>query len=91
MRKVLGVAAAAAIALTASVLSAEEVKGPIQNINRTNNTFQVGDKIFTASPTNTVGLKLSELQDGDNVRVQFSVPGGSRTGKPINAMKLERQ
>lgn len=91
MRKMLGLAAAAAIAFTASALSAEEAKGPIQNINRTNNTFQVGDKLFTASPDNTMGLKLSELQDGDNVRVQFAIPGGATSGKPINAMKLERQ
>ena len=90
MRKILGLTAAAAIAFMASAVSADEVKGPIEKIDMTNNTFHVGGKKFTASPENTVGVKLMDLQEGDNVRVQFANPEASG-GKPINAMKLEKE
>jgi len=90
MRKILGLTAAAAIAFMAGAVSADEVKGPIEKIDMTNNTFHVGGKIFTASPENTVGVKLMDLQEGDNVRVQFANPEASG-GKPINAMKLEKE
>jgi len=71
-------------------VSADEVKGPIENIDMTNNTFHVGGKRFAASPTNTVGVKLSDLKEGDNVRVQFADPEAAG-GKPINAMQLHKE
>jgi hypothetical protein len=90
MSKILGLTAAAAIAFMASAVSADEMKGPITDIDMTNNTFHVGDKVFTASPENTVGVKLMDLQEGDNVRVQFANPE-SAGGKPINAMQLDKE
>ncbi len=90
MRKILGLTAAAAIAFMTHAVSADEVKGPIEKIDLTKNTFHVGDKLFTASPENTVGVKLSDLQEGDNVRVQFANPE-SAGGKPINAMQLDKE
>ena len=90
MRRLLGLATAAALAVMTHAVSADEVKGPIEKIDMTNNTFFVGDKHFTASPENTVGDKLADLKEGDNVRVEFA-DEESAGGKPINAMQLHKE
>jgi Cu/Ag efflux protein CusF len=88
MRKLLAIGGAAALALSATAASADEVTGTITNIDLTANTFQLEGKTFTASPTNTVGAKLSELKEGDKVTVEAT---DIETGKePINAMRLEK-
>jgi len=89
-KKVLGVALAAALAFTAHAVSAGEASGPIEKIDMTNNTFFVGDKHFTASPENTVGDKLADLKEGDNVKVEFADEEAAG-GKPINAMQLHKE
>ena len=67
---------------------ADELTGTISNIDLTRNTFQLEGKTFTASPTNTVGAKLSDLMDGDKVTVEAAE---IETGKqPINVMRLEK-
>lgn len=88
MRKLLAIGGAAALALSAMAASADEVTGTITNIDLTRNTFQLEGKTFTASPTNTVGAKLSELEEGDKVTVEAT---DIETGtQPINAMRLEK-
>jgi hypothetical protein len=88
MRKLLAVGGAAALALWAAAASADEVTGTISNIDLTRNTFMLEGKTFTASPSNTVGAKLSELKEGDKVRVDAT---DIETGKePINAMSLQK-
>jgi hypothetical protein len=88
MRAMLGMTIGAVLALTAGVAVADEVTGTISNIDLTRNTFQLEGKTFTASPNNTVGDKLSDLKEGDKVRVDAS---DIETGKqPINAMSLKR-
>jgi hypothetical protein len=88
MRKFLGVGAAAALALMAQVASADEVKGKISDINLTANTFMVGDKMFSAAPANTVGTKLSDLKEGDEVTVTFAHIGDTAGQATINALTL---
>jgi hypothetical protein len=58
----LTLAAAATLAMGASLAAADEASGPIENINLTQNTFEVEGTLFTASPSNTVGPELSELK-----------------------------
>jgi hypothetical protein len=88
MRKLLAVGAAAALGLWALAASADEVTGTISNIDLTKNTFMLEGKTFTASESNTVGAKLSELKDGDKVKVDAT---DIETGKePINAMAIEK-
>jgi hypothetical protein len=88
MRKLLAVGGAAALALWAMAASADEVTGTISNIDLNRNTFQVEGKTFTASPSNTVGTKLSELKEGDKVRVDTA---DTTTNKePYNAMSLKK-
>ena len=78
MYRMLGMAAAAVFALGASLAHAEDVTGPVENIDLTRNTFQVGDKVFTAAPNNTVGPTLEELNEGDQVTVSFEDSGERR-------------
>ena len=88
MRKLLAISGAAALALSAMAASADEVTGTITNIDLNANTFELEGKTFTASPTNTVGAKLSELQEGDKVTVEATdIESGNQ---PINVMRLEK-
>jgi hypothetical protein len=88
MRKLLAVGAAAALGLSALAASADEVTGTISDIDLTRNTFMLEGKTFTASESNTVGAKLSELKDGDKVSVEAT---DIETGKePINAMSIKK-
>ena len=68
MRKLLAAGGAAALALWALAASADDITGTISNIDLTRNTFQLEGKTYTASPTNTVGVKLSSLKEGDRVQ-----------------------
>jgi hypothetical protein len=86
MRRILGVGAAAALALMAGTAVADEVTGAIENIDLTAMTFEVGGKTFAASPENTVGVKLDELMDGDEVKVVYTEETSG--DDPINAMEL---
>ena len=88
MRKLLAIGGAVALGLSAMAASADELTGTISNIDLTRNTFMLEGKTFTASPTNTVGAKLSDLADGDKVTVEAAE---IETGKqPINVMRLEK-
>jgi hypothetical protein len=88
MRRMWGLATATVLALMAGGAVADEATGTVQNIDLTRMTFEVGDKTFTASPSNTVGTKLDELQEGDKVTVEFEEPEQD-TG-PINAMMIKK-
>jgi hypothetical protein len=91
MHKFLGVAAASALALMAFAASAEEVSGTISNIDMTAATFMVDGKTFAADPNNTVGTKLSDLAEGDTVKVEFATEDAQSGKSPINAMALEKE
>jgi hypothetical protein len=90
MRRMLGLAAAAALAFMVNAASADDLTGTISNIDLTSNTFMLDGKSYTASPTNTVGVKLADLQEGDKVRVSVA-PQDLNTGKqPFNVMALRK-
>jgi hypothetical protein len=90
MRRMLGLAAAAALAFMVNAASAEELTGTISNINLTQNTFQMDGRTFTASPTNTVGAKLSDLQEGDKVRIDVATQDLNTGKQPFNVMSLQK-
>jgi len=91
MKMALGIAAASALALFAHTASADEVSGPVSNINLTQKTFEVEGMIFTASPDNTVGVDLSELKEGDVVTVGYATNAENTGTTEINAMTLEKE
>jgi hypothetical protein len=70
MRTILGMAIGAVLALMAGGAVADEDTGTVQNIDLTRMTFEVEGKTFTASPSNTVGVKLDELKEGDKITVE---------------------
>jgi hypothetical protein len=86
MKRLLTLAAVAALGMGASLAQADEATGPVMNIDLTRNTFEVDGKLFTASPANTVGPALSELEEGDEVTVSYQTPGD--TPSPYNAMTI---
>jgi hypothetical protein len=91
MRKLLIVGGAAAMGLWAAAASADQVTGPISKIDLIRDSFVVRGIYFTASPSNTVGAKLSNLKEGDRVTVEYAgnwASGGSRG--PANAMVLKK-
>jgi hypothetical protein len=88
MRRTLGLATATVLAIVAGGAIAEEVTGTVQNIDLTAMTFEVEGKTFTASPSNTAGVKLDELKEGDKITVEAA---DVETGKePINAMTIKK-
>jgi hypothetical protein len=90
MRRMLGVAAAGALAFAVSAASAAELTGTISEINLTRNTFVLDGRTFTASPTNTVGAKLSDLKEGDTVKVEVATQDLNTGKQPFNVMVLEK-
>lgn len=90
MRRMLGLAAAAALAFMVSAASADDLTGTISNIDLTANTFMLDGKSYTASPTNTVGVKLSDLQEGDKVRVSVATQDLNTGKQPFNVMALRK-
>jgi hypothetical protein len=80
MQRLLGLAAAIALILGATLAHADEITGYVKNINTTKNTFTVGDTVFVAAPNNTVGPALTDLKEGDKVTVMYQ----KSTSGPIN-------
>jgi Cysteine rich repeat len=79
-QRLLGLAAAIALILSATLAHADQITGYVRNINPTKNTFAVGDTVFTAAPNNTVGTPLHELNEGDKVTVSYQ----KSTSGPVN-------
>jgi hypothetical protein len=90
MRRMLGVAAAAALAFSAGAALAAELTGTISNINLTRNTFVLDGRTFAASPTNTVGAKLADLAEGDKVKVEVATQDLNTGKQPFNVLVLEK-
>ena len=90
MRRMLGLAAAAAMALSVSAASADEITGTVSNIDLTRATFVVDGRTFTADPNNTVGTKIEDLQEGDSVKLEVATQDLNTGKQPYNVMVLEK-
>jgi hypothetical protein len=88
MHRLLGLAAVTALSLSAEVAHAAEITGYVWNINATQNSFKVGDTLFTASPSNTVGTALADLKQGDKVSVRYHESGSGQQSDANNAMAI---
>ena len=89
MHKLLAIGGAAVLGLWAVAASADETTGTISKIDHTRDTFVVDGVYFTASPNNTVGVKLSQLKDGDKVTVHYTDDPAEQKW-PINVMELRK-
>ena len=90
MRRMLGLAAAAALAFSVSAASADEITGTVSNIDLTRATFMVDGRTFTADPNNTVGTKIDDLQEGDTVKLEVATQDLNTGKQPYNVMVLEK-
>jgi hypothetical protein len=86
MRRLLGIVTAAGLALGAGVALADEASGKIENIDLQGNKFKVGDQEFQWSSENSLGAKLDELKDGDQVKVMYE-PNSDGTNDVMEIMK----
>jgi hypothetical protein len=88
MRKILGVATVAALALAAGVALADEATGKIENIDLSTNRFMIGDKTLQWSSENSMGVKLEDLKDGDSFNVMFE-PNQNGPGDVMSIEKMK--
>jgi Cysteine rich repeat len=89
MQRPLGLAAATALILSATLAHAESITGYVTNINTTQNRIAVSDTLFAAAPNNTVGTPLDELKVGDKVTVTYatSTSGGVSNARSITMVE----
>jgi hypothetical protein len=89
MQRLLGLVAAAALILSAELAHADEMTGYVRSINTTGGTFEVGDILFAASASNTVGTALEDLKQGDKVSVRYHESSGQDPNNAIAIVLLE--
>lgn len=88
MRRGTAFVAAAAVALMVETAKAEGISGAIEEIDLKTNTIVIGGTMFTVT-SGTVGLKINELEQGENVEVVFS-PKSVVEGR-FNALMIGRK
>jgi hypothetical protein len=92
MRKILALATGAVMTLAAGAAVADEAKGEITQIDNVANRIHLMDAgkefIFAMSPTNTAGVKISDLMVGDKVMVFYS--SASRSDVSFNALHVAK-
>jgi len=69
------IAAAVLVSLAPSAYAAYDamVSGKIHSIDTVRNTFDVGDKYVRWSSSNSRGVRLADLRDGQPVTVRYQV------------------
>jgi alcohol dehydrogenase (cytochrome c) len=84
----LAVAAAAAVLLFAQGASAATAEGTIESISLAGSTFNIGNKTYQWSSTNTVGPELRDLNEGDEVKIRYlTTQSGKNTVQRITLVK----
>lgn len=81
--------AIAALVMVAGSANADSLTGDVESVDMTKATIVVGGVTFAMSPQNTVGTKISEIEEGDVVSVFYSSSGKSQTN--FNAMIVTKQ
>jgi hypothetical protein len=69
MRKMIGFALATAVAFAASVASAQNVQGTIEEIDPVGKSIVVDGKVYQMPDEMTAGTPLEELKVGDKVDI----------------------
>ena len=90
MRKMLGLAAGMAIAFAASIASAQNAQGTIEEIDPVAKTIIVDGEVYQMPDSTTAGTPLEELKVGDKVDIMFSQEEGEDEGAPQRAMMVEK-
>jgi hypothetical protein len=89
MQRLFGLAAATALILSATLAHADSITGYVKNLDSGHNSFMVGDEIFNAAPSNTVGTSIDELKEGDKVTVTYakSTSGAGNNARSITLVE----
>jgi Cysteine rich repeat len=89
MQRLLGLAAATALTLSATLALADSITGYVTNINSQQSRFAVGDEVFNFGANNTVGTPLDEIKAGDKVTVTYSksTSGGVSNARSISMVE----
>ncbi len=77
MRKMLGLAAGMAIAFAASIASAQNAQGTIEEIDPVAKTIIVDGEVYQMPDETTAGVSLEELKVGDKVDITYNPEEGS--------------
>jgi Cu/Ag efflux protein CusF len=88
MQRLLGLAAATALILGATVAYADQITGIVKNLDPVRSTFVVGDTLFTAAANNTAGTALKNIKEGDKVTVMYEK---STSGAKTNATSITKE
>jgi hypothetical protein len=89
MKRLLGLTGAAALFFSATLSHADEIVGYVKNLNTTKNSFTVGDTLFVASPNNTVGTLVTDLKEGDKIRVGYQKGTSGMTNNATSITMIE--
>jgi Cysteine rich repeat len=90
MQRLLGLAAATALILGATLAHAETITGYVKNLDPAHNSFMIGDELFKAAPSNTVGTSVDELKEGDKVTVTYAKSTSGATNNARSITVIER-
>ena len=89
MQRLLGLTAVAALILSATFAHADEIIGYVKNLDTSKNSFTVGDTLFVASPNNTVGTLITDLKEGDKIRVGYQKSTSGMTNNATSITMIE--
>jgi hypothetical protein len=89
MRKTAGLVLGAAIAVAASIASAQSVQGTIENIDPVAKSIVVDDKVYQIDET-TAGTPFEELEVGDKVNITASDEDRGEDESMQPAMMVEK-
>ena len=90
MRKMLGLAAGMVIAFAASIASAQDVQGTIEEIDPVAKTITVDGEVYQMPDATTAGTSLEDLKVGDKVDIMFNPEDEQDSEAARNAMMVEK-
>ena len=90
MRKFVGLVLGMAIAGAASIASAQNVQGTVEEIDPVAKTIIVDGDVFQMPDATTAGTPLEELKVGDKVDIMYNPEEGSDEDSRYRAMQVEK-
>jgi hypothetical protein len=90
MYKTAGLALGTALALAASIASAQNVQGTVENIDPGAKTIVVDGRTYQMPEETTEGTPIEELKVGDKVEITVSEEGGADEEAMQPAMMVQK-
>jgi hypothetical protein len=90
MRKMIGLALGTAVAFAASIASAQNAQGTIEEIDPVAKTIIVDGEVYRMPDETTAGISLEELKVRDRVDITYNPEEGSDEDAHHEAMMVEK-